>query len=88
MEFLTHSYIEEVVGGLPHVREFTIACHVAKNKFIGSGSTKKAAKEQAAEAAYNALKDVPSPMSIEQVSENFTGALIHICRARNLPQAM
>lgn len=70
---------------MPHIRQFTVVCHVDGKKFIGRESTKKGAKEQAASAAYNELKDADTPLPKHQNNPNHTGALITMCRERSLP---
>jgi RISC-loading complex subunit TARBP2 len=45
--------------GLPHEREFTIACVVFKYREVGSGKSKKLAKRQAAHKMFEKLQSVP-----------------------------
>lgn len=45
--------------GLPHERQFTIACVVFKYREIGSGKSKKLAKRQAAHKMWERLQDTP-----------------------------
>ncbi|XP_054286754.1 interferon-inducible double-stranded RNA-dependent protein kinase activator A homolog isoform X1 [Macrosteles quadrilineatus] len=52
------TYQTEHEEGLPHERQFTIACVVFKFKEIGTGKSKKLAKRQAANKMWNKLKDI------------------------------
>lgn len=45
--------------GLPHERQFTIACQVLKFREIGTGKSKKLAKRMAAHKMWQALQDMP-----------------------------
>lgn len=53
--------------GLPHERNFAIACTISKYKEIGVGKSKKLAKRQAAYKMLQQLKDTPAKQ------ENFIG---------------
>ncbi|XP_075237123.1 protein Loquacious-like isoform X2 [Lycorma delicatula] len=53
------SYETEHEEGLPHERQFTIACIVYKYKEVGTGKSKKLAKRQAANKMWLRLKDMP-----------------------------
>jgi len=44
--------------GLPHEREFVMACTVYKHKTTGSGHSKKIAKRNAAQKMLDLLKEV------------------------------
>lgn len=83
-------YVDEEISGMPHSRHFTVSCNVAGRKFASSATTKKQAKDAAAEAAYNVIKNVTGsmPLSNSGLSSgpNSVGALIHICRERDLPK--
>lgn len=57
------AYETEHEEGLPHERQFTIACIVFKFKEIGTGKSKKLAKRQAANKMWNRVKDLPSENS-------------------------
>jgi len=52
------TYQTEHEEGLPHERQFTIACLVFKFKEIGMGKSKKLAKRQAANKMWSKLKDL------------------------------
>lgn len=45
--------------GLPHERQFTIACVVFKYREVGSGKSKKLAKRQAAYKMWEKLQECP-----------------------------
>lgn len=53
------SYEMEHEEGLPHERQFTIACQVLKFRQIGTGKSKKLAKRMAAHKMWQALQDMP-----------------------------
>ncbi|XP_044271476.1 interferon-inducible double-stranded RNA-dependent protein kinase activator A homolog isoform X3 [Tribolium madens] len=53
------SYEMEHEEGLPHERQFTIACQVLKFKEVGTGKSKKLAKRMAAHKMWQALQDMP-----------------------------
>lgn len=53
------SYDMEHEEGLPHERQFTIACQVLKFREIGTGKSKKLAKRMAAHKMWQALQDLP-----------------------------
>lgn len=53
------SYEMESEEGLPHERQFTIACTIFNHKEIGSGKSKKLAKRQAAHKMWEKLQDSP-----------------------------
>ncbi|CAH1099337.1 unnamed protein product [Psylliodes chrysocephalus] len=53
------SYEMEHEEGLPHERQFTIACQVLKFREIGTGKSKKIAKRMAAHKMWQALQDLP-----------------------------
>lgn len=46
--------------GLPHERQFTIACEVLKHREVGTGKSKKLAKRMAAHKMWQALQDMPT----------------------------
>ncbi|KAG5674542.1 hypothetical protein PVAND_004502 [Polypedilum vanderplanki] len=50
-------YEVEVEIGLPHCREFTIACCVLKFREVGTGKSKKVAKRQAAQRMWERLQN-------------------------------
>ncbi|XP_050505970.1 RISC-loading complex subunit tarbp2-like isoform X1 [Diabrotica virgifera virgifera] len=52
-------YEMEHEEGLPHERQFTIACHVLKFREIGTGKSKKLAKRMAAHKMWQSLQDLP-----------------------------
>lgn len=52
-------YEMEHEEGLPHERQFTIACQVLKYREIGTGKSKKLAKRMAAHKMWQALQDMP-----------------------------
>lgn len=52
-------YEMEHEEGLPHERQFTIACQVLKFKEIGTGKSKKLAKRMAAHKMWQALQEMP-----------------------------
>lgn len=53
------SYDMEHEEGLPHERQFTIACHVLKFREIGTGKSKKLAKRMAAHKMWKVLQELP-----------------------------
>ncbi|KAG5888053.1 hypothetical protein JTB14_032860 [Gonioctena quinquepunctata] len=53
------SYDMEHEEGLPHERQFTIACQVLKFREVGTGKSKKLAKRMAAHKMWQALQDLP-----------------------------
>uniref|UniRef100_A0A1Q3F446 Putative staufen n=1 Tax=Culex tarsalis TaxID=7177 RepID=A0A1Q3F446_CULTA len=53
------TYETEMEVGLPHERQFTIACAVLKYREIGKGKSKKIAKRQAAQRMWQKLQDQP-----------------------------
>ncbi|CAH0555249.1 unnamed protein product [Brassicogethes aeneus] len=52
------SYEMEHEEGLPHERQFTIACQVLKFREVGTGKSKKLAKRMAAHKMWQALQDL------------------------------
>ncbi|XP_031350712.1 interferon-inducible double-stranded RNA-dependent protein kinase activator A homolog isoform X3 [Photinus pyralis] len=61
--------------GLPHERQFTIACEVLKHREVGMGKSKKLAKRMAAHKMWQALQDMPIegtnlPQGFEEEDEN------------------
>ncbi|KAJ8981622.1 hypothetical protein NQ317_000850, partial [Molorchus minor] len=54
------SYDMEHEEGLPHERQFTIACQVLKFREVGTGKSKKLAKRMAAHKMWQALQDLPA----------------------------
>lgn len=52
-------YEMENEEGLPHERQFTIACEVFKHRELGTGKSKKLAKRQAALKMWQHLQEVP-----------------------------
>lgn len=52
-------YEMEHEEGLPHERQFTIACQVLKFREVGTGKSKKIAKRMAAHKMWQALQDMP-----------------------------
>ncbi|XP_035778106.1 interferon-inducible double-stranded RNA-dependent protein kinase activator A homolog isoform X2 [Anopheles albimanus] len=52
-------YETEMEVGLPHERQFTIACVVLKFREVGEGKSKKVAKRQAAQKMWQRLQDQP-----------------------------
>lgn len=52
-------YEMENEEGLPHERQFTIACEVFKHREIGTGKSKKLAKRQAAHKMWQYLQEMP-----------------------------
>lgn len=53
------TYETEMEVGLPHERQFTIACAVLKYREVGKGKSKKIAKRQAAQRMWQRLQDQP-----------------------------
>lgn len=53
------TYETEMEVGLPHERQFTIACAVLKYREVGKGKSKKIAKRQAAQKMWQRLQDQP-----------------------------
>ncbi|XP_062546655.1 interferon-inducible double-stranded RNA-dependent protein kinase activator A homolog isoform X2 [Armigeres subalbatus] len=72
------TYETEMEVGLPHERQFTIACAVLKYREVGKGKSKKIAKRQAAQRMWQRLQDQPlEPNQIiqmldEEGNEEFT----------------
>ncbi|VEN58551.1 unnamed protein product [Callosobruchus maculatus] len=52
-------YEMEHEEGLPHERQFTIACQVLKYREVGTGKSKKLAKRMAAHKMWQTLQDMP-----------------------------
>ncbi|XP_044755761.1 interferon-inducible double-stranded RNA-dependent protein kinase activator A homolog isoform X3 [Coccinella septempunctata] len=63
-------YKMEHEEGLPHERQFTIACQVLKLKEIGTGKSKKLAKRMAAHKMWQALQDLPQEGSNSTLEED------------------
>lgn len=64
------TYETEMEDGLPHERQFTIACVVLKNREIAQGKSKKVAKRQAAQKMWLRLQEHPlDPNQINELSE-------------------
>lgn len=62
------TYETEKEVGLPHERQFTIACSVLKYREVGKGKSKKIAKRQAAQRMWQRLQDQPlEPNQIVQM---------------------
>ncbi|XP_055709685.1 interferon-inducible double-stranded RNA-dependent protein kinase activator A homolog B isoform X2 [Phlebotomus papatasi] len=57
------TYETEMEVGLPHERQFTIACTVLKYREVGQGKSKKIAKRIAAHKMYTRLQDSPPDSS-------------------------
>ncbi|XP_055596312.1 interferon-inducible double-stranded RNA-dependent protein kinase activator A homolog isoform X2 [Uranotaenia lowii] len=53
------TYETEMEVGLPHERQFTIACAILKFREVGKGKSKKIAKRQAAHRMWQRLQDTP-----------------------------
>uniref|UniRef100_A0A182P4B9 DRBM domain-containing protein n=1 Tax=Anopheles epiroticus TaxID=199890 RepID=A0A182P4B9_9DIPT len=53
------TYETETEEGLPHERQFTIACVVLNYREVGEGKSKKIAKRQAAQKMWQRLQDQP-----------------------------
>ncbi|XP_055548283.1 RISC-loading complex subunit tarbp2-like isoform X2 [Wyeomyia smithii] len=51
------TYETEMEVGLPHERQFTIACAVLTNRELGKGNSKKIAKRRAAQRMWQTLQD-------------------------------
>lgn len=58
------TYETEMEVGLPHARQFTIACFVLNHHEVGTGKSKKIAKRNAANKMLTKLKDVPIDQSL------------------------
>lgn len=72
-------YETESEVGLPHERQFTIACHVSVYTEMGRGKSKKEAKRMAANQMWQRLLDLPIEAQedgADDVSKNFY--LFHI----------
>lgn len=52
------TYETEMEVGLPHARQFTIACFVLNHQEVGNGKSKKIAKRNAAHKMWQKLKDI------------------------------
>ena len=52
-------YETELEVGLPHERQFTIACIVSKYRETGRGKSKKIAKRLAAHQMWQRLQNIP-----------------------------
>lgn len=61
------TYETELEVGLPHERQFTIACVVLKNREIGQGKSKKIAKRLAANKMWIKLQE--SPLEKNEINE-------------------
>ncbi|EAA14308.5 AGAP009781-PA, partial [Anopheles gambiae str. PEST] len=62
------TYETETEEGLPHERQFTIACVVLNYREVGEGKSKKIAKRQAAQRMWQRLQDQPlEPSQIMQL---------------------
>ncbi|XP_053697792.1 interferon-inducible double-stranded RNA-dependent protein kinase activator A homolog isoform X4 [Sabethes cyaneus] len=62
------TYETEMEVGLPHERQFTIACSVLKYHEVGKGKSKKIAKRQAAQRMWQRLQEQPlEPNQIVQM---------------------
>lgn len=53
------TYETEMEVGLPHARQFTIACFVLNHHEVGAGKSKKIAKRNAANKMLTKLKEIP-----------------------------
>nr|AVK59433.1 Loquacious-PE [Diabrotica virgifera] len=71
-------YEMEHEEGLPHERQFTIACHVLKFREIGTGKSKKLAKRMAAHKMWQSLQDLPVTLSFNAKDFNFVQFLQEI----------
>lgn len=58
------TYETEMEVGLPHARQFTIACFVLNHQEVGNGKSKKIAKRNAAHKMWQKLKDIPIDQSM------------------------
>lgn len=58
------TYETEMEVGLPHARQFTIACYVLNHHEVGNGKSKKIAKRNAANKMLQKLKDIPIDSSL------------------------
>lgn len=56
------TYETEMEVGLPHQRQFTIACCVLKLREIGHGKSKKIAKRMAAHKMWSLLMENPAEL--------------------------
>lgn len=56
--------------GLPHERQFTIACEVLKHREHGAGKSKKLAKRQAALRMWQHLQDMPIEATQQQIDDD------------------
>ncbi|XP_053677007.1 RISC-loading complex subunit tarbp2 [Anopheles nili] len=64
-------YETETEEGLPHERQFTIACLVLKFREVGEGKSKKIAKRQAAQKMWQRLQDQPlEPNQLMQLMDD------------------
>lgn len=67
------TYETELEVGLPHQRQFTIACVVLKNREIGQGKSKKIAKRLAAHKMWVRLQE--SPLDANQINSHLDEAV-------------
>lgn len=73
--------------GLPHERQFTIACCVFKYREVGSGKSKKLAKRQAAHKMWEKLQDAsldPSQIGYEDEVRGHSGFCVGLKGFRGL----
>uniref|UniRef100_A0A182IZ74 DRBM domain-containing protein n=1 Tax=Anopheles atroparvus TaxID=41427 RepID=A0A182IZ74_ANOAO len=64
-------YETEMEEGLPHERQFTIACVVLKYREVGEGKSKKIAKRLAAQKMWQRLQDQPlEPNQVMQLLDD------------------
>lgn len=69
--------------GLPHERQFTIACHVSSYSETGRGKSKKEAKRLAAHQMWQRLQDLPVDNQDDGTDDvSFYELLIHFQKIR------
>lgn len=77
-------YEMENEEGLPHERQFTIACEVFKHREVGTGKSKKLAKRKAALKMWQHLQELPmegnsAPQGLDDDDEV---SIFHSCLKR------
>lgn len=71
------AYHMEHEEGLPHERQFTIACKVLRFTEVGTGKSKKLAKRMAAHKMWQSLQDLPLDSFEGDEDVSFDDFIIH-----------
>lgn len=85
-------YTTEHEEGLPHERQFTIACHVLEFQEFGTGNSKKLAKRIAARKMWKVLQSLPEEdrsfdFKEEEVVDGKMNTLTNASNNHKVPQA-